>query len=278
MSCKNGCDRCQCGNTRGERGIQGEKGTAGAQGVAGSNGDTGPIGPAGPGGGGLVSNEMIYQEAEIGSFLVPPGVTELIVELWGGGAGARIYKTTEELMLIAGGGGGYIKKIVATSPGTFIPFTVGAGGGITNGAPPNVFTGAAGENTTFGTLIGAGATISTLTLGTPNNLQVSRGGGYNANVEISEFIEGSSGSVIFCPVTATPGIYENGHAIAGSGAKSGRSIAPNGTEYTTINGAFTQENPGDGGTCGCKFDPITVSMDYFGSFGLDGRIVVRWKE
>lgn len=70
MSCKNGCDRCQCGgNTKGERGLQG---------LQGLQGETGPAGPAG---GGIVNRVSFYNEfvgqVEVGAtgvnYHFPPG-------------------------------------------------------------------------------------------------------------------------------------------------------------------------------------------------------------
>lgn len=69
MSCKNGCDKCQCGNTKGERGLQGVKGL---------QGETGPAGPAG---GGIVNRVSFYNElvsqVEVGdtgaNYHFPPG-------------------------------------------------------------------------------------------------------------------------------------------------------------------------------------------------------------
>ena len=51
----------------------------------------------------------------------PPGVTRVMVEMWGGGAGGDV--------LVGGGGGAYSRSVVMMIPGTNYDINVGGGGG-----------------------------------------------------------------------------------------------------------------------------------------------------
>jgi hypothetical protein len=70
-----------------------------------------------------------------GTFLVPATVTQVEVEVWGGGSGS--YASVPGLPSGGGSGGGYARKLVTgLLPGQVIPVTVGSGGaaGLTSGA------------------------------------------------------------------------------------------------------------------------------------------------
>jgi hypothetical protein len=60
-----------------------------------------------------------YMVAGSYTFTVPPNVTEVVVELWGGGSGG-----TQQS---GGTSGGYARTIQTVTPGSSIPVTVGAG-------------------------------------------------------------------------------------------------------------------------------------------------------
>lgn len=69
-----------------------------------------------------------------GPFTVPTGVTQVTVEAWGAGAGGigsytgyRLF-TSGAMYGPGGGSGAYAKAILAVTPGTTYPVTVGAGG------------------------------------------------------------------------------------------------------------------------------------------------------
>ena len=62
-----------------------------------------------------------------GNFYVPAGVTQVEVEIWGGGAGS--FASVPGLPSGGGSGGGYARKLVTgLTPGQSLPVTVGAGG------------------------------------------------------------------------------------------------------------------------------------------------------
>ena len=67
------------------------------------------------------------------SFTVPPGVSSVVVEVWGAGGqggygGGDAYNEYKGTGGAGGGGGGYTKKTVAVSPGATVQVVVGAGG------------------------------------------------------------------------------------------------------------------------------------------------------
>jgi hypothetical protein len=67
-----------------------------------------------------------------GTFTVPAGVTKIMIEVWGGGAGAIedsiVVNTNAFPTWAPGGGGGYGKNIVNVSPGAVLNVVVGQGG------------------------------------------------------------------------------------------------------------------------------------------------------
>lgn len=106
---------------QGPQGPAGPLGQAGAQGPAGPSGAVGPQGPAGPQGvpgpGGLSG---VQEFTTSGSFTVPAGITQLLVEMWGGGGAGLVND--------GGGGGAYSRSVIAVTPGVTYRVLVGAGG------------------------------------------------------------------------------------------------------------------------------------------------------
>ncbi|HCD86800.1 MAG TPA: hypothetical protein DEQ87_04045, partial [Algoriphagus sp.] len=82
-----------------------------------------------------------------GTWVVPNGVTQIIVEAWGGGGRGGLRSGNEAG---GGGGGGYSRSILTVSPGNSFNYSVGRGGNNSN---------INGGNTTFGTgLLARGGT------------------------------------------------------------------------------------------------------------------------
>jgi hypothetical protein len=87
-------------------------------------------------GSGLTNVAMTQQMvlfATNGNFLVPEGVTSLIIELWGGGGGGGNNRQNDLPEGLSsggggGGGGGYAKACLQVTPGSNYWVTVGAGG------------------------------------------------------------------------------------------------------------------------------------------------------
>src|SRR5665213_1898446 len=77
-----------------------------------------------------------------GTFTLPPGVTSITVEAWGGGAGGNFN-------VYGGGGGGAYSKITISNPNSSYSVVIGGGGA----------AGANGGNTTFGSVLTANGAI-----------------------------------------------------------------------------------------------------------------------
>jgi hypothetical protein len=100
---------------RGDRGLQGLQGATGAQGPAGTSGSSGILTYFGSG----------------GSYTVPSGVRQIIVEARGGGGGACAYNTLQPGVaphLVGGGQGAYVRALIAVAPGAVYTIAVGSGG------------------------------------------------------------------------------------------------------------------------------------------------------
>ena len=114
----------------GPTGPTGSTGLAGAAGLTGSTGSTGtgggPTGPTGPYSS-PIPTMIVYDTS--GTFIVPNGVTKIMIEAWGGGCGGIIFPWTQGTQVdFVGGGGGYGKTIVNVSSGDSLSVIVGLGG------------------------------------------------------------------------------------------------------------------------------------------------------
>ena len=88
-----------------------------------------------------------------GSFIVPPHITGLIVDCWGGGGGGGGGSSGDSRSGAGGGGGAHAqKKLEAITAGTSVTVTVGAGG---NAGSGNGGTGGSGGVSSFGTYLQA---------------------------------------------------------------------------------------------------------------------------
>ncbi len=185
-----------------------------------------------------------------GSFVVPPGVSQVEVELWGGGSGT--FASAAGAPSGGGSGGGYARKrIVGLNPGQQITVTVGSGGsaGAVGGAAP-----AAGGTSSFGSFVSAtGGSLNYLaTTASPQNGATPPGVGVGGDVNLN----GSTGQA----ASANQG------GMGGAGAMGGSQNS--GT--TGVNGLF----PG-GGASGAGTG-ANGSTPYAGASGAGGLVVVRW--
>jgi hypothetical protein len=142
-----------------------QKGPQGPQGKTGPEGPQGPTGPAGPGEEAFTSGTATYT--------VPAGVSELRVELWGGGGGGA---DTFQANQGAGGGGSgaFARALVPVTGGETCTVVVGApgtgSGRVLDGVRDSSYDGLAGGRssvtcgsasvTTFGGMGGGGQAVA----------------------------------------------------------------------------------------------------------------------
>jgi hypothetical protein len=183
------------------------------------------------------------------SFTVPPGVTQVEAEIWGGGCGS--YASTSSSASGGGAGGGYARKrISGLTPGQVVPVTVGSGGagGTTSGGAP-----AAGNSSSFGAYVSAtGGTLNPLaSISNPQN-GASPGVGISGDINLT----GSAGQ----------------SALMGAGGLGGGAPMGGSQGSGTIgnNGIF----PG-GGASGAGTG-TTGTTPFNGGAGANGFVVVRW--
>lgn len=106
----------------GAPGVNGKDGAAGKDGLAGADGAPGPQGPGGVRG---FQEFLSSPVPTLQPFVVPEGVTRILVELWGGSGGGG---GGANLTGGGGGGGGYARAVVNVVPGQTLRLLVGSGG------------------------------------------------------------------------------------------------------------------------------------------------------
>jgi hypothetical protein len=189
-----------------------------------------------------------------GSFVVPPGVTRVEVELWGGGSGS--FASTPSAASGGGSGGGYARKRIAgLTPGQVIPVIVGAGGtaGTTSGTLPGP-----GQTSSFGSsgspfIYATGGSLNPYaTASNPQNGATPGGSGVGGDVNLT----GSGGQIGF-------------QSVGGMGG-----AAPIGGMQTSGTVGNTGVFPG-GGASGAGTG-ANASTPYNGGAGAPGLVIVRW--
>ncbi len=189
-----------------------------------------------------------------GIFIVPAGVTQVEVEVWGGGAGSYASVAGALVGIASGGGsgGGYARKrVTGLTPGQSVPVVVGSGGtwGTTTGTAPT-----SGGPSSFGSGVSAtgGALNCLASISSPQNGATPAGIGVGGDVNLS----GSAGQAA---VLSQGGM--GGGAPMGGSQNSGTS---------GVAGAF----PG-GGAAGAGTGS-NGNTPYNGAAGAPGLVVVRW--
>jgi hypothetical protein len=187
-----------------------------------------------------------------GTFSVPAGVTQVEVELWGGGSGS--YASVPGLPSGGGSGGGYARKLITgLTPGQIVPVTVGAGGigGTTGGVAAGP-----GGSTSFGLFVSVtGGSLNYLaTTSAPENGATPPGIGVGGDVNFA----GSAGQA--------------GISVANQGGMGGAS--PIGGAQNSGTTGNTGNFPG-GGAAGAGTG-ATGTTAFNGAAGGGGLAVVRW--
>ncbi|MBK9274062.1 MAG: T9SS type A sorting domain-containing protein [Flavobacteriales bacterium] len=203
-----------------------------------------------------------------GSFIPPAGVTQVVVECWGGGG--RGGTRTSNGQGGGGGGGAYSRALVPVNPGT--PYTVNVGEGSTSTA--------AGGDSWFGT---AGTVMAQGGNSAGNNSTTGATGGTAAgSVGTVKFSggTGANGGSIFITRWGGGGGSSAGYAGDGTnGLFSTAGTAPTGGGNGG-NGATSQGNgtagtaPGGGGGGAIR----TSSGTRTGGAGGDGQVIVTYYE
>lgn len=189
---------------------------------------------------------------EDGTFIVPGGVSRIVVELWGGGGKGGAGGSGNVLLSVhgadggGGGGGGYAKGILNVTPGQELAVTVGAGGGIAaNGGTSSI-----GSISATGGHGGGGGSDAF-----SEGWQVGKGGfgGTGAGAPIT--IPGQFGQSGFNPGQAGTGFGGNAGGGGGFGGNPGGVNSPGGGG----SGGKGQIGAGNAGTAGAR-----------------GRVIVWW--
>ncbi|HUB11002.1 MAG TPA: hypothetical protein VMB34_03520 [Acetobacteraceae bacterium] len=189
-----------------------------------------------------------------GIFVVPSGVAQVEVEVWGGGSGSFASISGMPTYGGSGGGsgGGYARKrITGLAPGQSISVVVGAGGigGTVQGGAAT-----AGGSSSFGAYVSAtGGCLNYLSSPTsPQNGATPSGNGIGGDVNLA----GSAGQV----------------AILNAGGMGG--AAPMGGSQNSGTSGVAGIFPG-GGAAGAGTG-TNGTTPYAGAAGASGLVVVRW--
>jgi hypothetical protein len=188
--------------------------------------------------------------ASSGNYVVPAGVTQVEVELWGGGSGS--FASISGIPSGGGAGGGYARmRIPSLAGGLVVPISVGFGG---NGGTTAGVGATAGGASSFGTYVSAtGGSLNTLaSIANPVNGATPGGVGVAGDVNI----RGSSGQA---------GMSNQGGL--GGAAPMG------GTQNSGTTGAIGNFPGGGASGAGTGANSATP---YNGAPGASGFVVVRW--
>jgi hypothetical protein len=186
-----------------------------------------------------------------GSFLVPAGVTQLEVEVWGAGSGS--YSSSATSPSGGGSGGGYARKrITGLNAGQIIAVTIGAGGSAGTATQPPT----PGATSSFGSYVSA------------------TGGGLNPLATLAAPWVGASvagigiGGDINIPGSAGGNGTANLGGIGGAGAMGGGAVG------VAANFGSPGQAPGGGASGAGTGAPGSTAQA--GAAGAPGLVIVRW--
>jgi uncharacterized repeat protein (TIGR01451 family) len=196
------------------------------------------------------------------TFVVPAGVTGLVVEAWGAGGGGGKATTDNNNSGGGGGGGGYGRSVISVTPGTTQTVTVGTGG----------IAGSVGADSWFGaigTVFGAG--------GGGGGSDVTVGAGGTANVGTVVTYDGGTGGAGMTTGSRTGG--------GGGGSPTASADGNNGSDGVIGGAGGTGTGTGGDGTVGAVAgNPGGApgagggggGATAIGGAGADGRIIVNY--
>jgi hypothetical protein len=209
------------------------------------------------------------------TWTVPAGVTKILVEVWGAGAGGNV--------LAGGGAGGYVKAHFTVNPGDVINYTTGDGG-----AGSTTTTATSGTNSvcTVGSVtLTAGGGQGALYLSAING-QGGSGSSFSVTGTFANYIglvggSGKSQERSYYQYNATT-YYESGKAGRGGDAPNNPDSGGAGQTYlyNTTGAALVFRNgnpagglvPGGGGASGVQYGITNIG----GGNGGDGIIVIHY--
>lgn len=207
---------------------------------------------------------------------VPPNVTAIQVQMWGGGGGGGGVSASTSGSYGAGGGGGggayTISTLTGLTPGSTIAFSVGAGG--TAGPSTGTANGGAGGNTTFAGATtanggaGGGGTSTAGVAGTAGAGGTASSPGFkggNGAAGGTTTSGGGGGSA------GTNSIGNNASVATGGAAVPGGGAGANGITGSTHANGTNGFNPGGGGSGGFENNGTTLRT---GGAGAPGQIII----
>lgn len=168
----------------------------------------------------IFTSPKTFASAGTYAWIVPPGITNICIEVWGGGGGGGAWQWA------GGGGGGYGYACFSVMPGTSYTIIVG-NGGLANCCAPNCGNGGAGGTTSVGSLISA----------TGGNVVSVNGGTSSASYTIS----GNSGS------GSNGGAGANGGAGGTTAGPGNPGVSPGGGGAASNNGSSVCGGAGGAG-------------------------------
>jgi hypothetical protein len=239
----------------GAAGAQGPSGSAGPVGPPGPVGATGPVGPAGPvgpPGSGVGGFNGLQEFTTSGTFTVPAGITQVLVELWGAGGGGGGPQAESAASAGGGGAGGYTRAVFSVIPGAVYNIVVGTGG-VGGPLQRNVNPGINGTN-------GSASQVTD----SSSNVLVSAGGGGGGFGVISSPSLGGSGGVGGGGAPNTIG--RNG--ADGMPGQQHQEVGGGGAGGIPASGSISTNGVGLGGTGGDVQDN--------GKDGAPGYILITW--
>jgi hypothetical protein len=195
-----------------------------------------------------------------GSFTVPPGVTCIKVEAWGGGgAGGGVTRTTGTVNGGGGAGGAYASSFLTVAPSNSLTVTVG---GQRTATATSTATANTGNPSWFGdisTVFAQGGNG-----GTPANDNTGAGGTGSSSLSIGN-------STVSAGASGANGTTNTTGSAGGAGANGGGTGA---TGVTGNSDGNIGNPPGGGGSGGRRSSNGNGTQ--LGGTGAAGRIIVSW--